>query len=502
MRCIQAAIVLSCVGIIAASPGVSQELTLRQPESPDRESPDRLAFEYGNYYAEPDQQEASPSDRTDSQPAVPLARPVLPPQDLEGATGESNHGDQQPCTSCENGCSSCNSHGRCRGRLCCCEDDPWRLFGGWNEANPWGLYATGWIDAGVTVNDLDPPSDFNGVVTFNDRQDGQLNQFYLTLGRALQDDFCGWQWGGKVDLLFGTDSRFTEARGLETTTAGAPQWNGSPFYGLAMPQAYLEVGYNDLSVKMGHYYTIVGYETVTAPDNFFYSHAYTMQYGEPFTHTGMLATYRWNDNVNLMAGFDRGWDNFEDDPADTLSFLGGVTMGMPGDWDLAFTGTLGQEPSGIPGANDDRVLYSLVARKELTDRLSVVIQHDNGFQDRGAGAAQDAEWYGINSYLFYKFNCCWTGGLRFEWFRDDDGTRVGGIGSRTTGHPLGNTAFIGDFYELTLGANWSPNANLTVRPEIRFDWFEGVTNNANAGPFNEGGSTDQTMAAVDVIYRF
>ena len=55
-----------------------------------------------------------------------------------------------------------------------------------------------------------------------------------------------------------------------------------------MPQAYAEVGYNDLTVKVGHFYTIIGYEVVPAPDNFFYSHAYTMQYGEPFTHTGML----------------------------------------------------------------------------------------------------------------------------------------------------------------------------------------------------------------------
>jgi len=28
-----------------------------------------------------------------------------------------------------------------------------------------------------------------------------------------------------------------------------------------------------LTVRMGHFYTILGYETVTAPKNFFYSHA-------------------------------------------------------------------------------------------------------------------------------------------------------------------------------------------------------------------------------------
>ena len=53
-----------------------------------------------------------------------------------------------------------------------------------------------------------------------------------------------------------------------------------------MPQLYADFAYNRLTVRLGHFYTIIGYEVVTAPDNFFSSHAYTMQYGEPFTHTG------------------------------------------------------------------------------------------------------------------------------------------------------------------------------------------------------------------------
>ena len=40
-------------------------------------------------------------------------------------------------------------------------------------------------------------------------------------------------------------------------------------YGFALPQVYGEVAMGDLSVKMGHFFTIIGYEVVTAPDNFF-----------------------------------------------------------------------------------------------------------------------------------------------------------------------------------------------------------------------------------------
>ena len=49
-----------------------------------------------------------------------------------------------------------------------------------------------------------------------------------------------------------------------------------------------------------------------------------------------------------------------------------------------------------------------------------------------------AEWYGINQYLFYKLNCCWTAGSRFEWFRDDDGFVVTGL---RPGNPL-----VGNFF--------------------------------------------------------
>ncbi len=51
----------------------------------------------------------------------------------------------------------------------------------------------------------------------------------------------------------------------------------------AMPQAYGTVAYDKLSVKVGHFYTPAGYEVVPATGNFFYSHAFTWNFTEPFT---------------------------------------------------------------------------------------------------------------------------------------------------------------------------------------------------------------------------
>jgi len=124
-----------------------------------------------------------------------------------------------------------------------------------------------------------------------------LNQFYGVLERTTDiSKNCGWFLGGRVDYMWGSDFFFTTAAGLDGTPDGnTPRWNttDSQLYGFAMPQLYVETDYDDLRVKWGHFYTIIGYEVVPVIGNFFYSHAYTMQYGEPFTHTGALASRAW-----------------------------------------------------------------------------------------------------------------------------------------------------------------------------------------------------------------
>ena len=97
-----------------------------------------------------------------------------------------------------------------------------------------------------------------------------------------------------------------------------------------VPQAFLPEKGRDLNV--GHFYTLVGYEVVPAPANFFYSHAYTMAYNEPFTHTGTLATYQTQRPVEIYGGWTAGWDaGFG---ANTMGdYAGWQGTGYTGYWD-------------------------------------------------------------------------------------------------------------------------------------------------------------------------
>ena len=79
----------------------------------------------------------------------------------------------------------------------------------------------------------------------------------------------------------------------------------------------------------------------------------------------------------------------------------------------------------------------------------------------------DNQWYEIANYLNYKMNDCWSLGGRFEWFQDPEGARVS-PGCR------------GNYWEMTAGINYKPHANVTIRPEIRYDWFDSFAGNTVA----------------------
>ncbi len=380
-----------------------------------------------------------------------------------------------PHQTCGDYCGECQCL-RCRFENPCCDQND-------------GFFVRAWLDQGFTGNADSPSDGFNGPLMFNDRSNEyQMNQLYLSLGRAVDTNRFAWDIGGQVDLLYGTDYFFTTAIGLETNRDGTPKWNssngprgsGAALYGLAMPQVYAEVFApigNGLTVKMGHFYTILGYESVMAPENFFYSHSYSMQYGEPFTHTGMLATYDVSPCLTFDAGFTRGWDTWED-PNETLGFLGGVTWTSPDDrTSIAFALHTGNEDAA---GDNNRTVYSLVLSRQLTQRLTYVFQHDLGVEADAAVIGVDrvdGNWYSINQYLIYQLNCTTSIGLRAEWFRDEHSTRIFTV-------PAGLVEGR-DYSELTLGLNWKPNQHVVLRPEVRWDW-SGV----NAPSLGVGGMYD------------
>ena len=351
----------------------------------------------------------------------------------------------------------------------------------------------GWVDSGYTFNTASPSSHFNGPYNAIDRDIGQFNQFYLTLEKPLADRSRGWDIGGRVDLLWGYDYFLPQSNGLELRDDGSPHWNEGQ-YGLAIPQAYVEMGHSTLSLKVGHFYTIIGYEGVPALINFFYSKAYSYQFAGPFTHWGGLATWSIDKRWSLQGGVVNGW-NALDRVHNQGAILGKVNYTADNNlWSASFGLITGNEPTGTADNFDNRTRISAIVTVHPFDRLEYVFHHFYAFQKDGRMGGGTARWYGIDQYLYYTLTNRWRAGLRVEWFRDEEGTRVGGAPDRGN---VNLAPFPGSFYSISAGLNYLPHPNVLIRPEIRSDWFDG-----NGQPYNDRTDKQQYLVAVNANLQF
>jgi hypothetical protein len=408
------------------------------------------------------------------------------------------------------------------------------------------VFTYGWIEYGLGANGWGTP--FNGPITLADRAwQGQLNQVYLVTERVA-DGAAGWDFGGRVDLLFGTDFLFTTARGLdafdypEAGIENVASWAFTKDYGLAMPQLYADLEVAELTLRAGHFYSILGYEQVPAVGNFFYTHSFSMQFS-PFTFTGILGMWEAGEGVTIYSGIHNGWNNFSDPmptrgpfrivnrnypgAGSTAAFLGGVTFASgDGAQTLAVATTSGNELTPLgPDATDgslvgNRSLVSTVYTNRLTERLTWVLQNDNAWQfnadvDPGNLGQQAglAQWYSFLTYLFWTFDERLMAGVRLEYFRDNNGYIVTTPirNESEAGNPgYWKEGFAGNFWELTFGLNWYPGANWMVRPEVRYDWFTPNgpdTPRPYGAPLGQridagGARLDQLYVGADVVLQF
>lgn len=377
---------------------------------------------------------------------------------------------------CDDGCDSMGGAGGCfltggkSGKKSCgclggcfggCGDDPCSLFGGL----PCGLTVGGWAQLGYHTK--------GSGSRFNSRPNElQLHQAWLSVDKAI-DTSEGFDIGGHFDYIYGTDGPDTQSFGI-SNDHWDNDWDNGGDYGSAIPQAYVEMGYGDLSIKVGHFYTVIGWEVVTAPDNFFYSHAYTMYNSEPFTHTGALATLAVGDDASVFGGYTLGWDSGFADNGD--NFIGGASSALCDNVTVTYATVFGRF---VEETQERGYMHSVVFDVALTEKLQYVFQSDLLDTEDAAGDTV-REAFGINQYWIYSINDCLSMGTRFEWWNNLDSNN-------------GNKA---DVFDLTVGCNVKPHANVIIRPEVRWDW-----DNDQLG-VNENGDTNQTTFGVDSIFLF
>lgn len=364
-----------------------------------------------------------------------------------------------------------------------------------------GINTGGWLQQGITFNAWNPADRFNGPIATNDRSgEYMLNQAWLYFVRPTKTDGCGFDIGGRVDVVYGEDWRFGQCFGLENRIDSP-----NDYYGLILPQFYLEVAYNDLTVKMGHFATLTSLEVVPAPMNFFYSHSYLMTgYFDPLLVTGLQADYKIDDNWTVIGGFHRGWQLFEN-PFDTLNFLGGVKWASD-DKRSAISVMVDTGPTVTFTGFHDQTSVIMVLTHQFNERFWSGTQVTVGGEANGSAltAGQDDAWYGFEQIFTYKLNPKWSAGVRYEWVQDNEGSRIAGIGNvlGTNKGWSGTPGFAGSFSDLSLGLNYRPHPNFVLRPEVRWDWYHGPANPAGQLPFGDLAHSSQFTAGLDLLFTF
>ena len=326
----------------------------------------------------------------------------------------------------------------------------------------------GWTNVAYYNKNIPLSQNFDDLLSFDDIPDhANLAQQWFYIGKVA-DGSGGRDFGGRIDVLYGTDAQKAQAFGNPGANVRNQGFYDASldhgYYGWAIPQAYMEVANGDLSTKVGHFFTPIGYEVIPATGNFFHTHSYTMFNSEPFTHTGALSTYSGFEALTLYGGWTAGWDTGFTNNNSGSNWLGGFAAELNENVTFTYLNTYGNF-GWIDGGSKNSYSHSMVLVADLTDNLQYVGQSDLLRTDN-PGVSQ-IDTIGLNQYLFYSLTDTLKVGGRAEWWKKD------GV----------------SYNEITGGVNIQALSNLVFRPEVRHDW-------------SPGDDIDQTAVAIDAILTY
>ncbi|MDR1923271.1 MAG: porin [Planctomycetaceae bacterium] len=341
-------------------------------------------------------------------------------------------------------------------------------------------------------NDLlqDLPSG-NGSTLGNVRQTGAvLNQLWFGLKRDL-DTSLGFDWGFRGEFLFGTDARLVQSYGDATFD----YWSLRRDYSIAIPQLYVSFGYRNLSVKIGKFESLLGYEHIQAVDSPFYSHS-NLFYAEPQSHSGVLFDYNINPDFWVSLGYVQGSDSTLSNRFGDNGLIGGIYWRCCPSMTFWYTLYYANRGSGVfangePHPDGDEFRHTLVMNWKLTSRFDYVFQWDLGSRRISPGNSDNASYFGWAQYFTYRIHSRLKCGIRIDQLHSQKLMANSGFARPNTFI----NDFKGDLFGITIGAEWTPYRNFSFKPEIRFDYSD--TKNT----FGGGHKRDQISFGFGIVYE-
>lgn len=338
-----------------------------------------------------------------------------------------------------------------------CADSYWRK-----------VKVSGYANASYTYNFAKPRSGINSTRLF-DRYDDEA-VFNLGQLAVMAEATTASRVGFSVKANVGRDARTYEA------------FNEPVADNASLPEAYVSYRLTDeWLIKAGRMPTLAGFEVLDEKDNFNISRGYMFQYLEPFTHTGLRATYTGTEGREWTFGVNRGYDTFRYDNNDATSYEAQYKKKINDEFNYALTVIGG--PEQFENSRQGRFLTNFILNytpnTKTTLGASVDYVHEGKTAIEGGGEGQNL---GVGLYAKRDVTEKLSFAGRLEGMTDSDG--------RATGEKrnLGN---------LTLTAQYKLRKNLMSRLELRHDA-------SDRRSFETDGSTarSQNTVAASMIYTF
>jgi hypothetical protein len=386
-----------------------------------------------------------------------------------------------------------------------------------------GIHLSAQLEGGITFNPAGPKE--NDGQLFTDRANQPiLNQVLLTANKPLDPKATDFDWGFKLQGLYGADARYVHFLGELDRAVGPASRNQLDIVEANVLFHLPALTEGGIDIKAGQYATPLGYETIDPSTNPFYSHSYIFNFGLPFKHTGVLTTTHVNPLLDLYLGIDTGVNTTfgpRGDENGAVAFLGGFGLNM---MDGALTvlalthiGPENASRSFLAGRNVNgyyRYLNDIVVTYKASDKLTFVTEanlvRDDALGTGNSGVPKAANAFGLAQYVSYALTDTLTLNGRAEVYRDDNGVFVLtfpgnndfvnaelGLPNTSRGAPAPTT-----FGAITLGVTYKPRVpgpitGLLVRPEVRYDRSLGDTH-----PFNRGVDNGSFTLASDIVLTF
>jgi Tfp pilus assembly protein PilE len=186
-----------------------------------------------------------------------------------------------------------------------------------NLSDNLGISVHALVDAGYEHNFNQPIGNVNAIRVFDE------NAFQLTQGNLHieRDGTVGFVTDLNVGQVANTLSAATRYSNIAKV---GPQWFDPTQYYLT----YTAPIGSGISFQAGRFVTLLGAETINTYNNLNYneSKGIIFGFGIPFTHTGVRASYTFNDYVAVTGGLNNGWDNPADANNNGPNYEGELTL--------------------------------------------------------------------------------------------------------------------------------------------------------------------------------